>query len=54
MPEAGTIIPAKIVSVLPYFILLLYAVTFIRKRFGMFVGGMFLQNPRYPCPSFFP
>lgn len=42
MPEAGTIIPAKIVSVLPYFILLLYAVTFIRKRFGMFVGGMFL------------
>lgn len=42
MPGSGTIIPAKIVSVMPYFILLLYAVTFIRKRFGMFVGGMFL------------
>lgn len=42
MPGAGTVIPAKIASVLPYFILLLYAVTFIRKRFGMFVGGMFL------------
>ncbi len=41
-PEVGTIIPAKIVSVLPYFVLLLYAVTFIRKRFGMFTGGMFL------------
>lgn len=42
MPGAGTIIPAKIVSVLPYFVLLIYAVTFIRKRFGIFVGGMFL------------
>lgn len=42
LPGAGTIIPAKIVSVLPYFVLLLYAVTFIRKRFGMFTGGMFL------------
>lgn len=41
-PGAGTIIPAKIVSVLPYFILLVYAVTLIRKRFGMFAGGMFL------------
>lgn len=41
-PGAGTIIPAKIVSVLPYFILLLYAVTLIRKRFGMFTGGLFL------------
>lgn len=42
MPGAGTIIPAKIVSVLPYFILLLYAVTLIRKRFGLFTGGLFL------------
>lgn len=41
-PGAGTIIPAKIISVLPYFILLVYAVTLIRKRFGMFAGGMFL------------
>ena len=41
-PGVGTVIPAKIVSVLPYFILLIYAVTFIRKRFGIFVGGLFL------------
>lgn len=33
---------AKIVSVLPYFVLLLYSVTFIRKRFGIFTGGVFL------------
>ncbi len=42
IPGAGTVIPAKIVSVLPYFILLVYAVTLIRKRFGLFVGGLFL------------
>lgn len=42
IPGAGTVIPAKIASVLPYFILLLYSVTFIRKRFGIFTGGMFL------------
>lgn len=42
VPKAGTVIPAKIVSVLPYVILLCYAVTFLRKRFGLFVGGMFL------------
>lgn len=41
-PGVGTVIPAKLVSILPYFILLLYAVTLMRKRFGMFVGGMFL------------
>lgn len=41
-PGVGTVIPAKLVSTLPYFILLLYAVTFMRKRFGMFAGGMFL------------
>lgn len=41
-PGTGTVVPAKIVSVLPYFLLLLYAVTFMRKRFGLFVGGMFL------------
>ena len=41
-PGVGTVIPAKLVSTLPYFILLLYAVTFTRKRFGMFAGGMFL------------
>lgn len=42
IPGTGTVIPAKIVSVLPYFLFLLYAVTFMRKRFGLFVGGMFL------------
>ena len=41
-PGIGTVIPAKIVSVLSYFILLIYAVTFMRKRFGLFVGGLFL------------
>lgn len=41
-PGIATVIPAKIVSVLPYFILLIYAVTFMRKRFGLFVGGLFL------------
>ncbi len=42
VPGAGTVIPAKIVSVMPYFILLLYAAVFIRKRFGLFAGGLFL------------
>lgn len=41
-PTADTVIMSKIVSVLPYFILLLYSVTFIRKRFGIFTGGLFL------------
>ena len=41
-PTADTVIIAKNVSVLPYFILLLYSVTFIRKRFSIFAGGLFL------------
>lgn len=41
-PAADTIIAAKVVSVLPYFILLLYSVTFVRKRFGTFTAGLFL------------
>ena len=40
--NANTVIIAKTVSVLPYFILLLYSVTFIRKRFGIFTGGLFM------------
>lgn len=40
--QANPVMVAKIVSVLPYFILLAYSVTFIRKRFGMFTGGLFL------------
>lgn len=42
VPSAGTVIPAKLASVLPYFILLLYSVTWIRKRWGIFTGGLFL------------
>ena len=41
-PMADTVIIAKIVSVLPYFILLLYSVTLIRRHFGIFTGGLFL------------
>ena len=40
--NASPVIIAKTVSVLPYFILLLYSVTFIRKRFGILTGGLFL------------
>ena len=40
--SADAVIIAKIVSVVPYFILLLYSLTFIRKRFGMLTGGLFL------------
>lgn len=39
---AGTVIPAKLVSTLPYLLLLLYSVTWIRKRWGIFTGGLFL------------
>lgn len=42
VPSVGTVIPAKLVSVLPYFILLIYSVTWIRKRWGVFTGGLFL------------
>ena len=41
-PAADTVIAAKVVSVLPYFIIALYSVTFIRKRFGSFTSGVFL------------
>lgn len=40
--QANPVVIAKIVSVLPYFILLIYSVSFIRKRFGIFTGGLFL------------
>lgn len=42
MPGAGTVIPAKLVSALPYVLLLVYSVTWIRKRWGIFTGGLFL------------
>lgn len=41
-PAVSTVIAAKLVSVLPYFILLVYSVTFIRRRFSSFVAGVFL------------
>lgn len=41
MPGAGTVIPAKLVSMLPYLLLLVYSVTWIRKRWGIFTGGVF-------------
>lgn len=41
-PEVSAVAAAKIVSVFPYFVLLLYSVTFIRKRFGVFAGGLFI------------
>ena len=40
--QASPVAAAKAVSVLPYFILLLYSLTLIRKRFGIFTGGLFL------------
>ncbi|MCM1386615.1 MAG: hypothetical protein NC231_04750 [Bacillus sp. (in: Bacteria)] len=41
IPAADTIITAKIVSVVPYFLLLVYALSFLRKKFGIFTAGMF-------------
>lgn len=40
--DMSTIAAAKIVSVVPYFVLLGYCVTFIRRRFSIFTGGAFL------------
>lgn len=42
LAEANTVVIAKIVSVLPDFGLLLYCVTFIRKNFSIFTGGLFM------------
>ena len=41
MPEINAVIVAKIVSVLPYFLLLFYTIFFLRKRFGLFPAGLF-------------
>lgn len=40
--QANAVVIAKVVSVLPFFILLAYSVTFIRRRFGIFTGGLFM------------
>ena len=39
--SVGTVEAAKLASTIPYVILLIYTLTFIRKRFGIFVGGLF-------------
>jgi len=41
IPSADSIIVIKLVSVLPYFFLLAYGFFFLRKKFGMFVTGLF-------------
>lgn len=41
-PSANGIIVIKCVSVLPYLLLLAYGLFFLRKKFGMFVTGLFL------------
>lgn len=41
-PAISTVIAAKLVSVLPYFILFFYSVIFLRKRFSTFTAGVFL------------
>jgi len=41
-PGVSTVVAAKLVSVLPYFILFAYSVTFIRRRFSSFAAGVFL------------
>ena len=40
-PAADTIVMAKIVSVMPYYLLLIYALVFLRRRFGIFTAGTF-------------
>ena len=42
IPGADTIVMAKIVSVMPYYLLLIYALVFLRKRFGTFTAGAFV------------
>ena len=39
--SADTIVMAKIVSVMPYYLLLIYALVFLRRRFGTFTAGAF-------------
>ena len=39
--SADTIVMAKIVSVMPYYLLLIYALVFLRRRFGIFTAGAF-------------
>lgn len=41
IPSADTIVTAKIVSVVPYALLLVYTLSFLHKKFGIFTAGMF-------------
>ncbi|MCM1087426.1 MAG: glucosyltransferase domain-containing protein [Muribaculaceae bacterium] len=41
LPAADSIVIAKMVSVMPYFLLLLYSLTWLRKRFGILAAGLF-------------
>lgn len=41
VPGADTVVLAKLASILPYGLLLLYSVTLIRRRFGMLAAGLF-------------
>lgn len=42
IPSVDIIMIAKLVSVVPYLLLFLYGLTFLKKKFGIFVAGMFL------------
>ncbi len=41
-PACDPAVVAKVVSVLPYPVLLVYSVTLLRRRFGILTGGLFL------------
>lgn len=41
-PSVNSVIVIKCVSVLPYLLLTMYGLLFLRKKFGMFVTGLFL------------
>jgi hypothetical protein len=41
-PAVSAIIVAKIVSVLPFFLLAIYGMTFVRKHFGSLTAGLFV------------
>ena len=41
VPAAETVMIIKLVSVMPYFLLLVYALPFLRRRFGIFPAGVF-------------
>lgn len=41
VPSADAVMITKMVSVMPYFLLVFYALTYLRTRFGIFVAGLF-------------